>query len=191
LIQSGIFKPLPPRPDSCHSCDSKEIQIPKEIVPRKSTRSTMSGAGSDHSGSSSHRSTTAPLVRIYFGGEELVINLDDPAEMPTIFILCPQEEDELRFESRNWGQLSAFCQKFKEVTIRADFTAAGTSSEAQLELHVAVMEFRKRIILTMSLRDTVMIARDIKPIMKTRLSLPTTLGQVVEECDQIPIGLYV
>jgi hypothetical protein len=147
---------------------------------------------------SSRQSTSAPLVRIYFGGEELVVNLDDPTEMPTIFILCPREEEELRFESRSWAQLTTFCRKFKEVVIRADvsFDSKSTSirrsscTEPQ-ELHVAIMEIRRKLILSMSLQDTVMIARDVKPVLKARLALPTTLGQVAEACNQIPIGLYV
>lgn len=197
LTQSTAFKPLPQRPGSNNSCDSKDRHCSSECASRKSAcSSNKSSPVKPPSSIHSRRSTFAPVVRLYFGGEELVINLDNPAEMPTIFILCPREEEELRFESCTWVQLQLFCQKFKNVVIRSDMSASTTKEQPRdnvprKELYVAVMECKKRLILSLSLHDTVMIAREIKPIMKTRLTLPTTLGQVADECDQIPIGFYV
>jgi len=193
------------------SHESKERRPSDERASQRSPCSSKSGTGTGCEGSktsstsSSRQSTSSPLVRIYFGGEELVVNLDDPTEMPTIFILCPHEEEELRFESRGWSQLSKFCQKHREVVIRADINfdskSAGSDASARRnaivnaepanEVHIIVMEIRRKLVLSMSLQDVIMFNRDVKPVLKSRLTLPVTLGQVADACNQIPIGLYL
>jgi hypothetical protein len=201
---------------------SSGINSGENVVPSKHSSANCSSSGAiapstnppsaTQSISVSRRSSDPPIVRIYFGGEELDVNPEEPSEMPTIFILCPREEEELRFESRTWAGLSGFCERFTEVVVRADLAASlsrscrsssdpnarvvnaggsDNSTTCSQELHVAVMEVKKRLVLSLSLYDTVMIARDIKPIMRSRLSLPTTLGQVMQICNQFPVGLYV